>query len=84
MTDVVLDIKHWGNNLGVRLPAAIARAAHLRADQRVSIAVEDGRVVVTPMQAAPLTLEQRLARFDPQRHGGEAMAVDERIGAERW
>lgn len=84
MADVVLDIKHWGNNLGVRLPAAIARAAHLRADQRVSIAVEDGRVVVTPMQDAPLTLEQRLARFDPERHGGEAMAVDERVGAERW
>jgi antitoxin MazE len=84
MTDVVLDIKHWGNNLGVRLPAAIARAAHLRADQRVSIAVEDGRVVVTPMEDAPLTLEQRLARFDPQSHGGEAMVADERIGAERW
>jgi antitoxin MazE len=84
MTDVVLDIKHWGNNLGVRLPAAIARAAHLRADQRVSIAVEDGRVVVTPMEDLPLTLEQRLARFDPQSHGGETMAADERIGAERW
>lgn len=84
MAAVVLDIKHWGNNLGVRLPATIARAAHLRADQRVSIAVEDGRVVVTPMEDAPLTLEQRLARFDPQSHGGEAMAAGERIGAERW
>jgi antitoxin MazE len=84
MAAVVLDIKHWGNNLGVRLPATIARAAHLRADQRVSIAVEDGRVVVTPIKDAPLTLEQRLARFDPERHGGEAMATDERVGAERW
>lgn len=84
MTTVVLDIKHWGNNLGVRLPAAIVRAAHLRADQRVSIAVEDGRVVVTPMGDAPLTLEQRLARFDSERHGGEAMPADERLGAERW
>lgn len=84
MADVVLDIKHWGNSLGVRLPAAIARAAHLRVDQRVSIAVEDGRVVVTPMDDAPLTIEQRLARFDPKSHGGEVMAVDERIGAERW
>lgn len=84
MTTVVLDIKHWGNNLGVRLPAAIAKAAHLRADQRVSVVVEDGRVVVTPMEEAPLTLKQRLARFDPERHGGEVMAVDERVGAEQW
>jgi len=84
MASVVLDIKRWGNNLGVRLPAEIARAAHLRADQRVRVAVEDGRVVVTAMEDAPLSLEQRLARFDPQRHGGEAMSADERIGAERW
>jgi antitoxin MazE len=84
MTAVVLDIKHWGNNLGVRLPAAIVRAAHLRADQRVSIAVEDGRVIVTPMGDSPLTLEQRLARFDAERHGGEAMRSDARVGAEQW
>ena len=84
MTSVVLDIKQWGNNLGVRLPAAIAKAAHLRADQRVSVAVDGGRVVVTPVEDAPLTLEQRLARFDPQSHGGEAMPVGERVGAERW
>lgn len=84
MAAVELDIKQWGNNLGVRLPSAIARAAHLRADQRVSIAVEDGRVIVTPMEGVSLTLEQRLARFDPQSHGGEAMSTDERIGAERW
>lgn len=84
MTTVVLDIKHWGNNLGVRLPAAIAKAAHLRADQRVSVAVENGRVVVTPMEEAPLSLEQRLARFDPEHHGGEAMTADERMGAEQW
>ncbi len=84
MTTVVLDIKRWGNNLGVRLPAAIVRAAHLRADQRVSVAVEDGRVVVAPVEDAPLTLEQRLARFSAQEHGGEAMAADVRIGAEQW
>ena len=28
MSEAVLDIKKWGNNLGVRLPAAVARAAH--------------------------------------------------------
>jgi antitoxin MazE len=84
MTETVLDIKHWGNNLGVRLPAAIARAAQLRADQRVRITVEDGRVIITPVDGEALTLEQRLARFDPERHGGEAMPVDQRLGAEQW
>ena len=84
MTEAVLDIKNWGNNLGVRLPAAIAQAAHLRADQRVHISVEDGRVIITPVADPVLTLDQRLARFDPGRHGGEAMPTDDRLGAEQW
>ncbi len=28
MAEAVLDIKQWGNNLGVCLPAAVARAAN--------------------------------------------------------
>jgi antitoxin MazE len=84
MTSTILDIKHWGNNLGVRLPAAVARAAHLHADQRVCITVEGERVIITPIRDELLTLEQRLARFDPERHGGEAMATDESLGAEKW
>ena len=83
MTEAVLDIKQWGNSLGVRLPAAIAREAHLHVDQRVRVSVEGGQVVITPVNNAPLTLEQRLARFDPARHGGEVMA-SETVGAERW
>jgi antitoxin MazE len=83
MAEVYLDIKQWGNNLGVRLPAAIARAAHLRADQRVRVSVEDGQIVIRPADELALTLEQRLTQYDPERHGGEAMAVAP-VGAEKW
>jgi antitoxin MazE len=83
MVEAVLDIKQWGNNLGVRLPAAVARAAHLHVDQRVRITVEGDRVVIEPVADAPLTLEQRLALYDPARHGGEVMATPA-IGAEQW
>ena len=84
MTQAVLDIKQWGNNLGVRLPAAIAREAHLHVDQRVRISVEGGQVVITPVTDVHLTLEQRLACFDPARHGGEVMIPSRAIGAEQW
>lgn len=83
MIEAVLDIKQWGNSLGIRLPASVAREAHLRVDQRVRISVEGGQVVITPVPDAPLTLKQRLARFDPARHGGEVMA-SQAVGAERW
>ena len=37
-----------------------------------------------PIVDSPLTLEQRLAEYDPVRHGGEQMTVTEALGAERW
>jgi antitoxin MazE len=83
MAEAFLDVKRWGNNLGVRLPAAVAKAAHLRVDQRVRVSVEGGRVVITPVAGSELTLEERLGLFDPARHGGEAMATRP-VGAERW
>lgn len=84
MTEVILDIKQWGNNLGVRLPAAIAREAHVHADQQVKLTVSGGQIIITPVQEKALTLEQRLAQFDPVRHGGEAMPSAQRLGAEKW
>ena len=78
-----LDIKPWGNNLGVRIPAAVARAAKLRANQRVMLSVEEGRVVITPQADKDLTLADRLALFDPAVHGGELMQTVA-VGAEKW
>ena len=84
MTEAVLDIKQWGNNLGVRLPAAVAREAHLHVDQRVRVSVEGDHVVITPVNDSRFTLEQRLATYDPKRHGGEQMTTTQTLGAERW
>ena len=84
MAEVILDIKQWGNNLGVRLPAAIAREAQVHADQQVKLTVSNGQIIITPVQEKPLTLEQRLAQFDPAKHGGEVMPSTQRVGAENW
>ncbi|HCI14973.1 MAG TPA: PbsX family transcriptional regulator [Gallionellaceae bacterium] len=84
MSEAVLDIKRWGNSLGVRLPAAVARKAHLHADQRVHISVEGDHLIISPVTDEPLTLEQRLAAYDPERHGGEQMVATKALGAERW
>ena len=84
MVEAVLDIKQWGNNLGVRLPAAVAREANLHVDQRVRISVDGDQVVITPVDDSRLTLEQRVAAYDPRRHGGEQMATKQTLGAERW
>lgn len=83
MTEAELDIKPWGNNLGVRIPAAVAKAARLQANQRVTLSVEDGRVVITAHKAKPLSLAERLMRYDPALHGGEVMPTKP-LGADKW
>jgi len=57
MIEAVLDIKRWGNNLGVRLPAAVAREAHLHVDQRVRVSVEGDHVLITPVDDSRFTLD---------------------------
>lgn len=84
MAEAILDIKQWGNNLGVRLPAAVAREAHLHVDQRVRVSVEGDQVVIRPIDDSRLSLEQRLVSYDPLRHGGEQMGTTNTLGAENW
>lgn len=83
MNETTLDIKHWGNSLGVRLPAAIAREAKLQADQRVRMSVEYGKVIIEPIAKSQMTLAERLAAYDISKHGGEAMTLA-LLGAEKW
>ena len=81
MNHTELDIKRWGNNLGVRIPIRLAREANLHVDQRVRVEVNDGRVIITPRKDPQPTLEQRLEQFDIRRHGGEGMLTNP-FGAE--
>jgi antitoxin MazE len=83
MTEVTLDIRQWGNNLGVRLPSAIAQEAGLKRDQRVKLSVVNKTIVISPVEIT-LSLEERLACFDPKKHGGEIMQTSQNIGSEQW
>ena len=83
LSKTILNIKKWGNNLGVRLPARITAEAGLHEDQRVELRVENELVIISPVPKEKHSLAQRLKRFDPKRHGGETMATDQ-IGAEEW
>lgn len=76
-----LTIQQWGNSLAVRIPSAVARSARFAVGQPVEITVQDAGVVVKPVGEPKLTLAQKLALFDPTKHGGEVMATG-RVGAE--
>jgi antitoxin MazE len=70
-----LTVQQWGNSLAVRIPAAVARSVRFKVGQPVMVSVEDSNVVVRAIGMPRLTLSQKLAAFDPARHGGEAMGT---------
>jgi antitoxin MazE len=76
-----LTVQQWGNSLAVRIPAAIARRVHFVAGQPVEVSIDDFGVIVHRKGSPKLTLEQRLAAFDPEKHGGEVMSSGP-VGAE--
>lgn len=79
---VELKVQNWGNNLAVRIPAPVARAARLVSGQQVTVEAVDGQIVVSPHGGPPrMTLEQMVKAFDPKIHGGEVL-VDAPRGAE--
>src|SRR5579862_877981 len=70
-----LRIQKWGNSLAVRIPSSVAKRAGFQAGQPVWLSMQDASVLVSPTGKPVLTLAQKLALFDPQRHRGEAMVM---------
>ena len=68
-------VQEWGNGLGVRITAPVARAARFARGLPITVEVVDGGVLVRAAGKPKLTLAQKLKAFDPKVHGGEAMAL---------
>ncbi len=71
----ILTLQRWGNSLAVRIPSSVAKSAGFKVGQPVEVSAQDSAVLVSAAGEPRLTLKQRLALFDPERHGGEAMAT---------
>jgi len=76
-----LTLQRWGNSLAVRIPSSVAKSAGFRVGLPVAVSAKESAVLVVAAGEPRLTLRQKLALFDPERHGGEAMAAV-RIGNE--
>jgi len=78
-----ISVQKWGNSLAVRIPATFAHRAHIVFGSQLEMSVVDNYLTLTVINNQKLTLEQRLAQFDPEIHGGEVMPC-ENIGLEKW
>jgi antitoxin MazE len=74
-------VQEWGNGLGVRITAPVAKAAHFVRGLPITVEVVDGGILLRPSGKPKLTLAQKLKLFDPGTHGGEVM-ITTAIGEE--
>ena len=70
-----MTVQEWGNGLGVRITAPIARAARLARGMPITLEVVDEGLLLRPAGRPRLTLAQKLKTYDPALHGGEALAA---------
>lgn len=76
-------IGQWGNSLAIRIPKYVVEALELKLNDAVECSVEDGKLVIKPIQPLPeLSLEDLLAEVgespDPEVDWGNP------VGDEVW
>jgi antitoxin MazE len=64
-------VQKWGNSLALRVPKAVAEMMLLADGSEVELELQQGRLVVTPVREAELTLDALLAQVTDQNLHGE-------------
>jgi antitoxin MazE len=67
-----VQLAKWGNALGVRIPAFLARKANLNPGDLVDLVLlETGEIVLKPVRKRKLTLEERVAGISSENRHDE-------------
>jgi len=75
-------IRKWGNSLALRIPRGLAADTRLESGSEVELAIERGRLVVTPVPSERSLVELLSAVTDENTHG--EVQTGGRVGHEVW
>ena len=76
-------IQKWGNSLALRIPKAIAVDTDMRTGTIVELAVQDGKVLVSPVRERALTLDELLKGVSAENLHAE-VDTGAALGREVW
>jgi antitoxin MazE len=76
-------VQRWGNSLALRIPRAFAVETALGQGSEVELTLVDGRLVVTPVEDQPFSLQALLADVTPENLHSEVETGSPR-GDEAW
>ena len=64
-------IRKWGNSPALRLPVAALKEAGLTLDQKLSLSVTRGRIVIEPSAGVEYDLDELVGGITPRNSHGE-------------
>ena len=76
-------IKKWGNSPALRLSASVMKEAHLVLDQKVSVQVQRGKIVIEPTARKEYKLEDLVAGVTSANSHAE-IDFGKPVGKEVW
>ena len=76
-------IKKWGNSPALRLSASVMKEAHLVLDQKVSVKVVGGKIVIEPASRKEYKLEELVAGITSHNTHAES-DFGSPVGKEIW
>ena len=80
---MLVRIQKWGNSLALRIPVAFARETGIDSGVEVDLALEDGRLVITPQERPFYVLDELLVGVTRKNLHAEVDAGAPR-GGEVW
>lgn len=76
-------VKKWGNSLALRIPKPLAEEVGLYKDAPVTLALEEGRLVIAPILRTRHVIESLLAQVTEQNLHAD-IDTGEAVGREAW
>ncbi|MBP8950498.1 MAG: AbrB/MazE/SpoVT family DNA-binding domain-containing protein [Candidatus Promineofilum sp.] len=76
-------VQKWGNSVALRIPKAFVEEMRMTVDTAVEMSIEDGKLVISPVERVEYSLEELLAQITPENLHAE---VDwgAPVGQETW
>ena len=76
-------IKKWGNSLALRIPKLLALDANLKLNNFVDISIDQGSIIITPIDEKEYSLEKLLKGVSKNNLHGE-VDTGAPVGREVW
>ena len=76
-------IKKWGNSLALRIPKLFVSDANLKLNKLVDISIDEGSIIITPINEKEYSLEKLLKSVSKNNLHGE-LDAGAPVGKEIW